>query len=35
MARSVNDAAALLGTISDIDLMGCDVDVSTCLSEKV
>lgn len=35
MARSVTDAAILMGSISDIDLKGCNLDVSTCLSNQV
>lgn len=35
MARSVKDAAVLMGSLSDIDLQGCNLDVSTCLPKKV
>lgn len=35
MARSVADAAILLGVISDIDLQGCDVDITSCLPNQV
>lgn len=35
MARSVTDAAILMGIISDIDFKGCSSDVSTCLPNQV
>lgn len=35
MGRSVADVAILLGAISDIDLQGCDEDISSCLSDQV
>lgn len=35
MARSVADVAILLGVISEIDLQGCDVDISSSLPNQV
>lgn len=35
MTRTVQDAAILMKAISDMDLKGCDVDVSTCLADVV
>lgn len=35
MARSVEDASILMGVISDIDLHGCDLNISTCLGNQV
>jgi len=35
MVRSVEDASILMGVISDIDMQGCDVNVATCLEDRV
>lgn len=35
MVRSVEDAAILMAAISDIDLQGCNLNISSCLVDRV
>lgn len=35
MVRSVEDASILMGTISDMNMRGCDLDIATCLGDQV
>lgn len=35
MVRSVEDASILMGVISDIDMQGCDLNIATCLENRV
>lgn len=35
MVRTVEDAAILMGVISDIDLQGCNLNISSCLEDTV
>ncbi|XP_037033713.1 probable amidase At4g34880 [Bradysia coprophila] len=35
MVRTVQDASILMGVISDIDLKGCNLNISSCLQDRV
>lgn len=35
MVRTVEDASVLMGVISDVDMQGCDLNIATCLENRV